>query len=579
MRVAVTGAAGRIGTKVVALLIERGHSVVAIDKNVPDGHDGDDGHDGGDTADRADGGGGGRAAHVRIGWRPTSLITTPYSAPSRVATPSSTWLPSRPGTGGGMGGAPQQCRFQLQRPARRRLARDRQICQASSVNAIGGAYSRKPRFDYFPLDEDHPSFNEDPYSLSKWICEQQAASIARRYDSLLIASLRLHMCVEDRDRALEAAAAKPETAARDLWGYTSLTSAAGACLLAIGAGYTGHEVFLIVAPDHVGPAPAMELAAAHYPDVPLRRARARRKGFSTVPRPKACSGGVTANGEPTIARAPAARTSVRALTFRSTGGGCLDVEDVPEPLPNKAASWSRRWRSGFAAPTGCSPTRPRSRSYRQAATAWSSGTSLWAASWTATPVPGSRRGIWWSAWYGAPTRSRARRRGRRARPVPEQWFHRRGIEARDGFGSERYRLAPGEAVRLDPDLGLAGVLLEPTSIVSKAWEKMDLRQRRRGRALVTGAGPIGLLAALLGVQRGYEVHVLDQVDQGRKPDQVRGLGATYHRPRPRWGEASTPCSSARAPCSAKPCARARRWARLSCRGGRRPLGDVLVPAS
>ncbi len=61
MRVAVTGAAGRIGTKVVALLIERGHSVVAIDKNVPDGHDGDDGHDGGDTADRADGGGGGRA--------------------------------------------------------------------------------------------------------------------------------------------------------------------------------------------------------------------------------------------------------------------------------------------------------------------------------------------------------------------------------------------------------------------------------------------------------------------------------------------------------------------------------------
>jgi threonine dehydrogenase-like Zn-dependent dehydrogenase len=107
-------------------------------------------------------------------------------------------------------------------------------------------------------------------------------------------------------------------------------------------------------------------------------------------------------------------------------------------------------------------------------------------------------------------------------------FTERGIEARDGFGSERYRLAPAEAVRLDPDLGLAGVLLEPTSIVSKAWEKMDLRQRRRGRALVTGAGPIGLLAALLGVQRGYEVHVLDQVDQGRKPDQVRGLGATYH---------------------------------------------------
>ncbi len=43
-----------------------------------------------------------------------------------------------------------------------------------------------------------------------------------------------------------------------------------------------------------------------------------------------------------------------------------------------------------------------------------------------------------------------------------------------------------------------------------------------------GAGPIGLLAALLGVQRGYDVHVMDSLDHGRKPDQVRKLGATYH---------------------------------------------------
>ena len=49
-----------------------------------------------------------------------------------------------------------------------------------------------------------------------------------------------------------------------------------------------------------------------------------------------------------------------------------------------------------------------------------------------------------------------------------------------------------------------------------------------GPGLVLGAGPIGLLAALLGVQRGYEVHVLDQLDHGRKPEQVRRLGATYH---------------------------------------------------
>jgi threonine dehydrogenase-like Zn-dependent dehydrogenase len=46
--------------------------------------------------------------------------------------------------------------------------------------------------------------------------------------------------------------------------------------------------------------------------------------------------------------------------------------------------------------------------------------------------------------------------------------------------------------------------------------------------LVTGAGPIGLLAALLGVQHNLEVHVLDQIESGPKLELVRALGATYH---------------------------------------------------
>jgi threonine dehydrogenase-like Zn-dependent dehydrogenase len=46
--------------------------------------------------------------------------------------------------------------------------------------------------------------------------------------------------------------------------------------------------------------------------------------------------------------------------------------------------------------------------------------------------------------------------------------------------------------------------------------------------LVTGAGPIGLLAALICVQHGLDVHVLDRVTAGPKPDIVAALGATYH---------------------------------------------------
>jgi threonine dehydrogenase-like Zn-dependent dehydrogenase len=108
----------------------------------------------------------------------------------------------------------------------------------------------------------------------------------------------------------------------------------------------------------------------------------------------------------------------------------------------------------------------------------------------------------------------------------------RGIKSLHGYGSERWRVEPEYAVRLDPGLEDVGVLLEPTSVVAKAWEQIERIGARATfaprRVLVTGAGPIGLLGALLAVQRGYEVHVLDQVSDGPKPELVRRLGGTYH---------------------------------------------------
>jgi glucose 1-dehydrogenase len=108
----------------------------------------------------------------------------------------------------------------------------------------------------------------------------------------------------------------------------------------------------------------------------------------------------------------------------------------------------------------------------------------------------------------------------------------RGIKQIDGFMSERWRIEPEYAMKVDSSLGLLGVLLEPTTVVTKAWEQVDAIGRRAfwnpRTVLVTGAGPIGLLAALLGMQRGLDVHVLDRVDSGIKPDLVRALGASYH---------------------------------------------------
>jgi glucose 1-dehydrogenase len=109
----------------------------------------------------------------------------------------------------------------------------------------------------------------------------------------------------------------------------------------------------------------------------------------------------------------------------------------------------------------------------------------------------------------------------------------RGIKERHGFGSDNFRSEPGFLVKVDPALGEAGVLFEPTSVVAKAWDHTErIGQRARSwdpkTLVVTGAGPVGLLAALMGAQRGLEVHVLDHRDHHLKRDMVRALGAVYH---------------------------------------------------
>ncbi len=111
-------------------------------------------------------------------------------------------------------------------------------------------------------------------------------------------------------------------------------------------------------------------------------------------------------------------------------------------------------------------------------------------------------------------------------------YRERGIKELDGYASEAWTVEQDYAVKLDAHLAEVGVLMEPTSVVAKAWEQVfDVGRRawfEPERALVTGAGPIGLLAALLGVQRGLEVHVLDRITDGPKPTLVEKLSADYH---------------------------------------------------
>jgi threonine dehydrogenase-like Zn-dependent dehydrogenase len=108
----------------------------------------------------------------------------------------------------------------------------------------------------------------------------------------------------------------------------------------------------------------------------------------------------------------------------------------------------------------------------------------------------------------------------------------RGIKELHGYGSQRWTVEADYAVRVHPALERVGVLIEPTTIVAKAWDQIERIGSRAWfgprRVLVVGPGPIGLLAALLGAQRGLDVHVLGRRASGIKPALARDLGGTYH---------------------------------------------------
>lgn len=106
-----------------------------------------------------------------------------------------------------------------------------------------------------------------------------------------------------------------------------------------------------------------------------------------------------------------------------------------------------------------------------------------------------------------------------------------GIKGAHGYAVEHFAIDPAYAVKIDRTLRDTGVLLEPASIVAKAWDHIERIASRavwRPRTvLVTGAGPVGLLAAMMGVQRGLEVTVFDHNREGIKPRLAAKLGAHY----------------------------------------------------
>src|SRR4051812_259316 len=219
MRIAITGGGGELGRTLMPYLIEQGHSVVVIDRTAPAASPPSANRPDFIVADTRDFGqfvasirGCDGLIHLAAHRSPLNMIDHVVYADNTVSSYNALSAAATLG---------------IQR-----------VCLASSINAIGGAFSRTPRYDYFPVDELHPTYAEDAYSLSKWVLEQQADAFARRFAGMRIASLRFHALVQQRQGAVDMSQRFGPIVARHLWAYTSLRSASAACLLALTADFS-----------------------------------------------------------------------------------------------------------------------------------------------------------------------------------------------------------------------------------------------------------------------------------------------------------------------------------------------------
>ena len=142
MKIAVTGGSGRVGRAIVDLALKQGDSVVSIDRVNSD-----------DSA-------------VRSNIHFIQAEITDYSAVENAlrgcdalvhmaAIPAPGNQPDDQVHNNNVMGSYNAMRAAVEVGISK-------ICQASSVNAAGLAYSRWPRFDYFPLDESTPHITKTP---------------------------------------------------------------------------------------------------------------------------------------------------------------------------------------------------------------------------------------------------------------------------------------------------------------------------------------------------------------------------------------------------------------------------------
>ena len=244
---------------------------------------------------------------------------------------------------------------------------------------------------------------------------------------------------------------------------------------------------------------------------------------------------------------------MKAVTVQPGVAGSVRFEEVPEPDESTGSILVEAVAVGICG-TDVEITSGEYGWAPPAATGSSSATSRSAGSSTGPEAGGLQPGDLIVGSSAAPTRCRARTAPWASGTCAATGSTPSGASSRStascpSAGESSRATSPSST----PHSASSAVLLEPTTVVAKAWELVAAMRARAfwepRTVLVTGAGPIGMLAALIGVQHGLDVHVLDRVTRAPSPSWSR-RSAPRTTPGPSPTSASTPTWSSSAPGSA-----------------------------
>ncbi len=252
MRIAITGASGKLGTETVATLQRAGHDVVPIDRTGSRGSGVvvTELSDYGQVIDLLLGGARGGdpfGAVVHLG-----AIPAPGLVPD-----AETFRNNITST------------FNVLHAARQ--AGIRRIVMASSETVLGLPFDDAP--PYLPIDEETPLKPESVYSLVKRLEEELAKELVRWQPDLSISALRFSNVISPEEYAgFPAFDADPALRKWNLWTYIDVRDGAHAVLRAVEHGVPGFEAYIIANPDSVMSRSTASLAAEVFPGVPFRSA-------------------------------------------------------------------------------------------------------------------------------------------------------------------------------------------------------------------------------------------------------------------------------------------------------------------